>query len=126
MLELSFVLACNLDKIICLLSACLLKKCCDSVLDLSVGVVDVDKDLLDCVGVEARRPWVGDELEENFEGLTGLHSDTILSIIESLQQLWIDLYRALMIHIISHEGQHAVQQHDGCEAQIMSPIIIEG
>lgn len=52
-------------------------------MDLSVGIVDVNEDLLDCVGVEAGGPWVRDALEENFEGQTGLNSDPILSIIES-------------------------------------------
>ena len=105
--------------------AALLKEWGDGVLDLSVRVIDVDKDLLYCVGVKASWPRVWYILEENFEGLAGLHSDSILSIVESFQQLWIDLYETLTIHITSHELKHAVQQHYGCEPQIMSPIIIE-
>ena len=92
---------------------------------MSVGVVYVDEYLLDCVRVQAGGPWVGNVLEEYFEGLTGLNTDSILSIIESFQQLWIDLYGALVVHIVSHEGQHAMQQHDGSKAQIMTPIIIK-
>ena len=94
-------------------------------MNFSVWVIDVDEDLLDCVGVETRGPWVRDVLEENFKGLASLHSDAILSVIESFQQLWVDLYAALMIQITSHELQHAVQKHDSRETQIMSPIIIE-
>jgi len=54
MTELGFVLTRDLDEIISLAPRCLLKYGNDGILDQHVWVVNVDEDLLDGVGIEAR------------------------------------------------------------------------
>ena len=125
-LELTLVLTRNANKVVRLHAAGLLEHLNDGLLNLLVRVVDVDEDLLHGVGVERARPLRGQVVEEDLKGFACLDADTVLGVVETLQQLRIDLVEALTVHVLPHELHQLGQEHDGGEAQVVQPVVVEG
>lgn len=124
MLELVFVLTSYGDEVIGLAPDCLLQYNDDGLLNLLVRVVDMDEDLLHSVGVEARRPISRQVIKEDFEGSARLEADTILGIVQALEELRVDFNEAIAVQIGAHEGHKLTDKDYAGKAQVMEPIII--
>ena len=64
-------------------------------------------------------------LEENLECLACFHTDAILCIIKTLEQLRIDLLEALTLHVCPHELKQALEEDNRGESEIVGPVIVK-
>lgn len=83
----------------------------------------MNKYILDGIFVQTAAPWIWHSFEEHLEDLAALYPDSVLSIVKSLQELWVNGLVVIFLEVGLNVHKSMLHEDDTCETHIVIPVV---